>query len=110
MVERAVRAGCEIEAIGGDQCSFPACDCKKFPRAIRAALSADRREITKEMIERGARGIYDVDPFYLPTGQIIDGMDIAKKFPFDDAPSYRQERARELARAALTAGLAEEKA
>lgn len=54
-------------------------------------------------LERVARALYEIEPFYMPTGQIQDGIEIARKFSFDDAPAHRQHRAYELAKAALAA-------
>ncbi|MBS0219180.1 MAG: hypothetical protein JSR91_00410 [Proteobacteria bacterium] len=54
-------------------------------------------------VERIAKAIYEEEPFFLPAGQMIDGVDLARKLTFDDAPAYRQEHARRLARAALSA-------
>jgi hypothetical protein len=38
VIERAVVAGCS--ATGTVGCNYPSCDCKKFPREIRAALAS----------------------------------------------------------------------
>lgn len=54
-------------------------------------------------IEHAARAIYDAEPFYMPTGQMRDGIEIARKFSFDEAPAYRQRRALDMAEAVIRA-------
>jgi hypothetical protein len=73
----------------------PLCIERIVIEAMTAPTDAD--------VERVARALYDLEPFYMPSGQMHDGMEMARKFSFDHAPAYRQERAREQARAALAA-------
>lgn len=62
-----------------------------------------QKEATEEEVEAGARAIYELEPFYMPTGQMHDGVEIARKFSFDEAPAYRQSRARDFAKVVLSA-------
>lgn len=59
IVEGAVRASCGIE--GADihlVCTYPKCSCKKFPKGVRASLSAALPAIAAAVLERAE---YEVD-------------------------------------------------
>ena len=66
-----------------------------------------RAPVDEAVVERAAMAVYDLDPLFLPFGEHIDGVEIARRIAFDDAPTYRQEGARRLARSALTAAATE---
>jgi hypothetical protein len=84
-------------------------------RAVDAEFAADLEIALRNcgydhdaMVENVARRVYDIEPFYMPIGSMQDGMQLARKFNFEDAPAYRQNRAREIAKAALRSDSASE--
>jgi hypothetical protein len=56
-----------------------------------------------DLTETIARALYDLEPFYMPAGQMVDGAEVCRKFAFEDAPAYRVARALEQAATAYAA-------
>lgn len=71
-----------------------------FSQGFAAAVEAAGNP---ENILTVAKAIYELEPFYMPSGEVRDGVQLARKWDWESIPSSRQINLQRKAKAAIEA-------
>lgn len=74
-----------------------------IPPTFSQGLAAGIEAADAENILLVAKAIYELEPFYMPSGEVKSGVQLARKFEWESIPSYRQIDLQRIAKTAIDA-------